>query len=160
MIITDRDFLKSKVSELKTKGNKIVFTNGCFDIIHHGHIKYLQSAKRLGDILIIGVNTDESIRRIKGETRPIIDLEYRMSVLDELSSVDIVVPFYEDTPLELIKIILPDFLVKGGDWEIKDIVGSDIVIKNGGTVKSLDFIKGISTTEIIEKIKKRYCHEF
>jgi rfaE bifunctional protein nucleotidyltransferase chain/domain len=160
MIITDRDFLKSKVSELKTKGNKIVFTNGCFDIIHHGHIKYLQSAKRLGDILIIGVNTDESIRRIKGETRPIIDLEYRMSVLDELSSVDIVVPFYEDTPLELIKIILPDFLVKGGDWKIKDIVGSDIVIKNGGTVKSLDFIKGISTTEIIEKIKKRYCHEF
>jgi rfaE bifunctional protein nucleotidyltransferase chain/domain len=160
MIITDRDFLKSKVNELKTKGNKIVFTNGCFDIIHHGHIKYLQSAKRLGDILIIGVNTDESIRRIKGETRPIIDLEYRMSVLDELSSVDIVVPFYEDTPLELIKIILPDFLVKGGDWKIKDIVGSDIVIKNGGTVKSLDFIKGISTTEIIEKIKKRYCHEF
>ena len=160
MIIDNYDLLIKKVKELKASEKKIVFTNGCFDIIHYGHVKYLQSAKELGDILIIGVNSDESIRRLKGAKRPIVELNYRMAVLNELSSVDFVISFNEDTPFNLIKMILPDVLVKGGDWQIKDIVGSDIVIANGGEVKSLTFVEGISTTNIIERIKDRYCDEF
>ena len=160
MIIRDRELLKKNIKELKELNKKIVFTNGCFDIIHYGHIKYLQSAKELGDILIIGVNTDDSIKRLKGKNRPIVELDFRMAVLNELSSVDFVVPFNEDTPLNLIKIILPDVLVKGGDWKVTDIVGSNIVLENGGKVESLTFVEGISTTNIIERIKKRYCDEF
>ena len=130
-------------------GKKIVFTNGCFDIIHSGHVRYLQEAKKLGDILIVGVNRDDSIRRLKGENRPINDLQERMSILAGLAAVDYVIPFAEDTPYNLIKEIVPDVLVKGGDYDIKTIVGNDIAKK---TVV-LKFYEGKSTTNIVNKIK-------
>jgi len=132
---------------------KIVFTNGCFDLIHRGHIEYLNHAKSLGDILIIGLNSDDSVQRLKGVDRPINYQQDRAIVLDNLKCVDYVCIFGEDTPYELIKIIQPDILVKGGDWAVEDIVGSDIVLKRGGKVRSLQFIEGKSTTDIIEKIR-------
>ena len=135
------------------QGKKIVFTNGCFDILHRGHVAYLNQAKHLGDLLIVGLNSDKSVKRLKGNSRPINNELDRKYVLENLKSVDLVVIFEEDTPLELISNILPEVLVKGGDWEINQIVGSDIVIKNGGKVLSLDFIEGHSTTNIIEKSK-------
>ncbi|MCF7793271.1 MAG: D-glycero-beta-D-manno-heptose 1-phosphate adenylyltransferase [Candidatus Cloacimonetes bacterium] len=141
------------VQELKKKGKEIVFTNGCFDIIHAGHIQYLMDAKELGDVLIIGLNSDASVKRLKGESRPINNENDRSFVLSALSMVDYVVIFDQDTPYELINIIMPDFLVKGGDWKIKDIVGSEIVQASGGVVRSLPFNKGYSTTDIIEKMK-------
>ena len=142
------------INELKIKGKKIVFTNGCFDIIHAGHIQYLKEAKALGDILIVGVNSDASVKRLKGNSRPINFENDRLIVLDALKPVDYVILFDEDTPFNLIKMIIPDILVKGGDWKIEDIVGYDIVTQNGGEVKSLSFKNGISTTEIIKRIKK------
>ncbi len=132
---------------------KIVFTNGCFDLIHRGHIEYLNHAKSLGDILIIGLNSDDSVQRLKGVDRPINYQQDRAIVLDNLKCVDYVCIFGEDTPYELIKIIQPDILVKGGDWAVEDIIGSDIVLKRGGKVRSLQFIEGKSTTDIIEKIR-------
>ena len=131
---------------------KIVFTNGCFDIIHRGHVEYLEEAKRLGDILIIGLNSDNSVKRIKGENRPINNEEDRKKVLLALKSVNDVIIFNEDTPLELIKKIRPNVLVKGGDWEIKNIIGAEFVIGLGGEVYSLMFREGFSTTNIIKKI--------
>ena len=142
------------IKNLKNEGKKIVFTNGCFDIIHAGHIQYLQEAKALGDILIVGVNSDASVKRLKGNSRPINFEDDRLIVLDALKPVDYVILFDEDTPFNLIKAIIPDVLVKGGDWKIEDIIGYDIVTQNGGKVKSLSFKKGISTTEIIKRIKK------
>ncbi|MCD4795724.1 MAG: D-glycero-beta-D-manno-heptose 1-phosphate adenylyltransferase [Candidatus Cloacimonetes bacterium] len=142
------------VNKQKQKGKKIVFTNGCFDILHAGHIKYLQEAKELGDILIIGLNSDDSIKRLKGKERPINSQTDRAVVLGGLSSVDYVVIFQEDTPLNLIKHIKPDILVKGGDWKVEEIVGSDIVLSYNGQVKSLSFIEQISTSLIIKKIKE------
>ena len=142
------------VQDLKTSGKKIVFTNGCFDIIHAGHIKYLYEASELGDILIIGLNSDASAKRLKGKNRPINSELDRATVLSSLTVIDYIIIFQEDTPYKLIKHIKPDILVKGGDWKPEEIVGSDIVMKNGGIVKSLIFKEGFSTTDLIEKIKK------
>ncbi len=137
----------------KEHGEKIVFTNGCFDILHKGHIDYLQKAKKLGDILVVGLNSDASVKRLKGEERPINCLADRADMLLALSVVDYVIPFEEDTPLELIKAIMPDVLVKGGDYTLDNIVGAKEIISNGGEVKVLSFVPGHSTTQIIKKIQ-------
>lgn len=136
----------------KAAGKKIVFTNGCFDILHVGHVSYLKEAKKLGDILVIGVNSDESVKRLKGENRPINSLEDRMTLLSSLDFVDYVVAFNEDTPARLISEVLPDVLVKGGDYKVEEIAGASDVIANGGEVKILNFVEGKSTTNIIHKI--------
>ncbi len=138
----------------RRSGLKIVFTNGCFDILHIGHIDYLEKARNEGDRLIIGLNTDESVRTIKGPKRPINDQFSRARLLAALSFVDLVIPFNESTPLDLIKAVRPDILVKGNDYEIKNIVGGKFVMENGGKVITLDLIQGVSTTNIIDKIKK------
>jgi len=141
--------------QLRKENKKIVFTNGCFDILHAGHCKYLNEAKKLGDVLIVGLNADASIKRIKSEkNRPINDETSRAAVLDALRAVDYVVLFVEDTPYNLIAEITPDILVKGSDYDIESIVGADIVIKNGGKVITIDLLEGQSTTNIIEKIKE------
>lgn len=136
----------------KNKDKKIVFTNGCFDILHSGHVAYLNEAKSLGDLLFVGLNSDSSVKRLKGEARPINAEQDRKFVLENLKAVDCVEIFYEDTPLELIKSVDPDVLVKGGDWKPEEIVGSGFVLSNGGEVKSLTFKNGYSTTKIIQKI--------
>jgi len=138
----------------KNKGRKIVFTNGCFDVIHRGHISYLSDAKELGDILFIGLNSDLSVKRLKGETRPINSEEDRKFLLENLKAVDFVEIFTEDTPYNLIQEVLPSVLVKGGDWKPEEIVGSNVVLDHGGEVRSLCFKQGYSSTNIIEKIKK------
>ena len=132
-------------------GKKVIFTNGCFDILHIGHVTYLQEAKACGDILVVGVNSDDSVKRLKGPERPIQPEKDRAQILASLKPVDYTVLFGEDTPLELIKKIKPDVLVKGGDWAVEQIVGSDVVLANGGEVKSLQFVDGKSTTKIISK---------
>ncbi len=136
----------------ETQGKKVVFTNGCFDIIHRGHVTYLNEAKSLGDILVVGLNSDASVSRLKGPTRPVNHEEDRKFVMENLSAVDAVFIFTEDTPYKLIESIQPDVLVKGGDWKPEDIVGSDIVLAKGGEVKSLNFVDGFSTTKTIQKI--------
>ncbi|WP_333784562.1 D-glycero-beta-D-manno-heptose 1-phosphate adenylyltransferase [Thermocrinis sp.] len=136
---------------------RIVFTNGCFDILHAGHADYLKKAKSLGDVLVVGINSDESIKRIKGEKRPIIPQHLRAFLLDSLKPVDYVVIFEEDTPLELIKAIKPDILVKGADWDLDKIVGADFVLSYGGKVERIEFSFDISTTKIIEKILNLNC---
>jgi len=146
--------IQTTVSKWKLADEKIVFTNGCFDILHFGHIHYLAEASDLGDRLVIGLNSAASVKRLKGEHRPINDEATRQHLLAALEFVDAVVVFEENTPLELIKIILPDVIVKGGDWKPEQIVGSDIVLSNGGEVKSLAFKEGYSTTSIEEKIRK------
>lgn len=145
--ILPRDELRKVVARLKSEGKKIVFTNGCFDLLHVGHARYLKEARKLGDVLIIGLNSDASVRRLKPQ-RPINEESHRAEVLASLEAVDYVTLFSEDTPYELIKSIRPDVLVKGGDWKKEDIVGSDIVPE----VHSLPYIAGMSTTGIIEKI--------
>lgn len=152
--IKTRDEIAKISEELQKQGKKIVFTNGCFDIIHKGHVLYLDEARKLGDILIVGLNSDQSVKRLKGKTRPVNSEKDRAIVLNALSSVDHVSIFEEDTPYELIKAIQPDVLVKGGDWKIEEIVGSDIVIQKGGDVFSLNFYDGYSTTKIIRKLEK------
>ena len=132
---------------------KIVFTNGCFDIVHVGHIQMLNEAKRQGNYLVVGLNSDSSVRRLKGETRPVNKELDRKFFLENLMAVDEVIIFEEDTPLELIKKVRPQVLVKGGDWAVDEIVGSDFVLSNGGEVKSLSFKDGFSTTSIIEKVQ-------
>ncbi len=134
--------------------NDLVFTNGCFDIIHRGHVEYLNQAKSLGKSLIIGLNSDASVRKIKGEGRPINNQTDRAFVLSNLKCVDAVIIFDEDTPYNLIKALRPDFLVKGGDWREEQIIGSDVVKNYGGKVFSLKFVDSYSTTSIIDKIKK------
>jgi rfaE bifunctional protein nucleotidyltransferase chain/domain len=146
--------LNSFVNALKSARGKIVFTNGVFDIIHRGHVEYLTEAKSYGDILVVGLNSDSSVKRIKGDNRPVNNEDDRAFVLLNLKPVDYVVVFSEDTPYNLIKAIQPDVLVKGGDWEVKDIVGSDIVLNGGGKVFSLKFVDNYSTTGIIKKISK------
>jgi len=145
---------KTKEFLLKNKHKRIVFTNGCFDILHSGHIMYLNEAKAQGDFLIVGLNSDSSIKKLKGSDRPINNEEDRKYLLENLKAVDCVEIFQEDTPYELIKTIMPSVLVKGGDWQIGEIVGSDLVLKKGGEVKSLSFKEGKSTTNIIDKIRK------
>lgn len=156
MIHRDSD-MTSLLKSLETSrrsGKKIVFTNGCFDLLHVGHVRYLQEAQKQGDVLIVGVNSDASVKRLKGPTRPIQNESDRAEILLGLKSVDTVVVFTDDTPEAIIKAIKPDVLVKGGDWKIEQIVGADFVIANGGQVKSLTFIDGKSTTKLIEKSQK------
>jgi len=148
------DQLDEIVSRLKSEGKKIVFTNGCFEVLHVGHTRYLKQAKDQGDILIIGLNTDDSVKLNKGPTRPIVPEDERAEILAALQCVDYITLFSEETPYELVKRILPDILVKGGDWTVDKIVGNDIVDKNGGQVISLPFQPGRSSTDIIDKIKK------
>ena len=141
-------------NRIKSENKKLVFTNGCFDIIHKGHVSYLNQAKLMGDYLIVGLNSDRSVKKLKGDDRPFNNENDRAFILDNLKSVDFVTIFNEDTPYELIKLIVPDYLVKGGDWKENDIVGSDIVTAAGGKVLSLNFINNYSSTGIIEKIRK------
>ena len=143
------------INRIKADRKKIVFTNGCFDLLHIGHIRYLAQAKRLGDFLIIGLNSDSSVKELKGEDRPINSFEDRASLLSAIESVDLVIMFEEQTPENLIKDIVPDILVKGGDYNIEDIVGYQTVMQNGGQVKTLSFYEGYSSTNYINKIKKR-----
>lgn len=140
----------------KNRSAKLIWTNGCFDIIHSGHIHYLNACKNLGGELIVGVNSDDSVRRLKGEGRPIMMLEDRIIHLSAFYFVDHVVVFEEDTPLELIKMVRPDFLVKGGDYEVEQIVGYREVINSGGKVLTIPLVPGKSTTSIIEKIRNIY----
>lgn len=135
---------------------KVVFTNGVFDIIHAGHVDYLVKSKAMGDVLIVGLNSDRSVRRIKGEKRPIVPESQRAFVLSNIKPVDYVVLFDENTPADLIEKILPDVLIKGADWEINNIVGRDTVLKNGGEVKTITFINDQSTTNIIKTILEKY----
>lgn len=135
------------------KDKKIVFTNGCFDIIHKGHVTYLSEAKKLGDLLVIGLNSDDSVKRLKGPDRPINNERDRQYVMSQLKPVDFVEIFTEDTPLSLILKVKPQVLVKGGDWKIEQIVGAKEVLANGGEVYSLNFVDGYSTTSIIKKIQ-------
>jgi D-beta-D-heptose 7-phosphate kinase/D-beta-D-heptose 1-phosphate adenosyltransferase len=151
--ILNEEQLLIEIQHAKIAGEKVVFTNGCFDILHAGHVHYLNEAKKLGDRLIIAVNDDDSVKRLKGDSRPINSLEKRMIVLAGLNAVDWVVPFSEDTPERLICHLLPDVLVKGGDYKPEEIAGFNCVIKNGGEVKVLDFVEGCSTTAMIEKAR-------
>ncbi len=139
------------------QGKKIVFTNGCFDLLHPGHIHYLQAAKELGDLLVVGLNDDASIRRLKGPTRPVNDLNHRSCMLAALKAVDLVVSFSEDTPLNLITALMPDVLVKGGDYAPDDIVGAGEVRARGGEVIIIPFLEGHSSTGMIARIRDRHA---
>ena len=150
--IVCRKDLKELILKWRNANERIVFTNGCFELLHLGHVDYLAKAKDLGERLIIGVNTDSSIKRLKGEHRPLQDENSRLHILAALQSVDAVVLFDEDTPYELIKEIEPDILVKGADYKIENIVGYDIVISRGGSVQTIEFIEGYSTTLIEKRI--------
>jgi D-beta-D-heptose 7-phosphate kinase/D-beta-D-heptose 1-phosphate adenosyltransferase len=140
---------------LHQEHKRIVFTNGCFDILHAGHVLYLQSAKTLGDVLVLGLNSDASVARLKGKTRPIVSETERSIVLGGLEAVDYICIFTEDTPMELIRKLKPDVLVKGGDWQVDQIVGADFVMSYGGEVRSLEFVPGISSSNIIERVVQR-----
>lgn len=155
-MILSRQEIKKIRDDLKLKNKKVVFTNGCFDLIHSGHVDYLVKAKQLGDILIVGLNTDASIRRIKGEKRPILKQDERAFIVSNLKPVDYVTFFDEDTPAEIIADLIPDILVKGADWSIDKIVGRDIVEANGGEVKTIEFVNDQSTSKIIQTILSRY----
>lgn len=145
--------IDSKLLPLRQQNKKIVFTNGCFDLLHVGHVRYLQEAKSLGDFLVVGINTDRSVQVLKGPTRPIQNENDRAEILSSLAAVDLVVIFDEETPAELIQVVKPHFLVKGGDWKPETIVGHDFVTSYGGQVFSLKFVDGKSTTNIIKKSK-------
>ena len=153
MVLRDLRELSSLVEELRKKGKRIVFTNGCFDIIHAGHVDYLEKAKSFGDFLIVGMNSDESVRRIKGEKRPIVPEDYRARVLEGLKAVDCVFIFDDETPLKVIETVKPDVLVKGADWPLEKIVGREFA----GEVRRIPFRFDISTTKIVEKIVSLYC---
>ncbi len=152
-MIIKRNELEEVCNLLRGKGQKIVFTNGCFDIIHSGHVQYLYKAKNFGDVLVVGLNSDDSVRRLKGDLRPINNQKDRAIVLSALEMVDYVCIFDEDTPLNLIKMVKPDYLVKGGDYKKDEIVGADFVESYGGNVEIIPFVEGKSTTKIIEKMK-------
>jgi rfaE bifunctional protein nucleotidyltransferase chain/domain len=151
MVLTRNDLIKIR-EELKRTGKRVVFTNGCFDILHRGHVDYLAKARELGDALIVGVNTDGSVKRLKGPDRPIVQEDDRAAVLAALEVVNYVCLFDEDTPYELIRALVPDILVKGGDWSMGNIVGKDIVEAAGGAVHTIQFLPNRSTTNIIQKI--------
>lgn len=143
--------IEASLAPLRSAGKKIVFTNGCFDLLHVGHVRYLQEARQLGDVLVIGVNSDASVKRLKGPTRPVQIENDRAEILAALAAVDFTVIFTEDTPENLIHKVKPDILVKGGDWQIDQIVGAPFVQSYGGKVMSLQFVDGKSTTKLIEK---------
>ena len=151
--------LIEKVERLKSDNNKIVFTNGCFDILHRGHFDYLRQSKNLGNFLIVGLNSDDSVRSLKGNDRPINNQNIRAENLSKLDYIDAVIIFNEETPEKLINLLLPDILTKGGDYKINQIIGSEIVTNNGGEVKILPHIKGYSTTAIINNQGKGLTEE-
>lgn len=153
-ILLDRSEFKNQLAVWQFKDQKVVFTNGCFDIIHRGHVEYLAKAASLGDQLIIGLNTDASVRRLKGASRPVQDENTRALVLASFSFVSMVLLFDEDTPYELIKLVQPNILVKGGDYKIEEIVGYDIVSQSGGEVVTIELVEGHSTTSIIHKMSQ------
>ena len=155
-IVKNHDELIRIRNVIKNQDKKLVFTNGCFDILHSGHVDYLNKAKQLGDFLIIGLNSDLSVKSIKGDKRPIINEIERATLLDNLKCVDFVTFFDEDTPEQLIGMLIPDILVKGADWALDNIVGRDIVVANGGEVKTIEFSSNQSTSKIINLILERY----
>lgn len=152
--IVSQQELKALIQDWQSKGLKVVFSNGCFDIVHLGHIDYLEKARFLGDKLVIGLNSDASVKRLKGETRPINDGHARSRMLAAFGFVDGVTIFDEETPKDLISYLLPDILVKGSDYSVENIVGADTVIANGGEVKTIDLVEGFSTSTLIEKLKQ------
>jgi D-beta-D-heptose 7-phosphate kinase/D-beta-D-heptose 1-phosphate adenosyltransferase len=149
-----REELSKQVQRWKFLGKKIVFTNGCFDILHKGHLELLAKAAELGHVLIVGINADDSVRRLKGDERPVNDESFRAFMMASLTIVDAVNIFPEDTPLELIQTILPDFLVKGGDYDPSTVVGAEDVMKNGGEVVIIPLVTGYSTSNLIQKIRE------
>lgn len=152
--LVTKDKLKTLLQEWNSQNQKIVFTNGCFDILHRGHVEYLSHAKDLGDKLVLGLNTDASVKRLgKSPERPINSEETRATILAGLECVDAVILFDEDTPYELIKFVQPDVLVKGNDYKAEDIIGYDIVTEKGGQVITIQLVDGFSTTKLIEKLK-------
>ena len=155
-ILYSREDIKKIREQLKTENKKVVFTNGCFDILHPGHIDYLNKAKECGDVLIAALNSDDSVRRIKGDKRPILSLEERAFIIGNLKSVDFVTSFKEDDPENIIKYLIPDILIKGEDWPLDKIIGRDIVEAHGGEVKRIKFVSGRSTSDIISTILERY----
>jgi len=154
-IYTREEILEIR-KQLKAEKKRVVFTNGCFDVLHAGHVDYLNKAKAAGDVLILALNSDASVKRIKGEKRPIVSEEERAFILSNLKAVDYVTMFNEDTPQEIISELIPDILIKGADWSLDKIVGRDIVEANGGEVKTISFVTDQSTTNIIQTIIERY----
>jgi rfaE bifunctional protein nucleotidyltransferase chain/domain len=154
--IKSREEIKTIRAELRREGKKVVFTNGCFDLIHSGHVDYLVKAKEMGDVLILALNSDSSIRNIKGNKRPILKQDERAFIMSNLKPVDYVTFFEEDTPAEIINDLIPDVLVKGADWAFDKIVGRQVVEANGGTVKTIQFVSDQSTSNIIKIIKERF----
>ncbi len=154
--IKEKKDLTKIIKNLKAKEKRIIFTNGCFDLLHVGHVRYLEEAKALGEVLVIGVNSDASVREIKGPERPILPVEERVEILSSLECVDYVTVFDEADPLLLITSLLPNVLVKGGDWTKEQIVGGEMVEKSGGEVVIIPFVQGVSTSNLIETILKRY----
>lgn len=154
-VLTMQELLQN-VKICRERGKKIVFTNGCFDLLHLGHVRYLRAAKELGDILVVGLNSDDSVRRLKGPGRPLINEAERAEILAALEFVDYVTIFEEDTPINIISAVEPDILVKGGDWPVEKIVGGEIVTRRGGKVIAIPFTEGKSTTGIIKRIIDGY----
>src|SRR5450759_292819 len=157
--ILERNALKNKLEELRKEGKKIAFTNGCFDILHVGHIRYLREAKKTADVLVLALNSDSSVRAIKGDKRPLMSEEERAEILAALDFIDFVTIFPELTPLELINYLKPDILIKGGDWPEEKVIGREEIKKWGGRVAIIPEVEGKSTTNIVEKIKKVYCSQ-
>src|SRR5579864_1468795 len=153
--ISDLPKLKASITAWKKEGKKVVFTNGVFDLLHIGHITYMAKAAELGDKLVIGLNSDSSVKRIKGEDRPVNDQNSRAALLAALFFVDAIMVFEEDTPINAIIALMPDILVKGADYSVENIVGAKEVIANGGEVKTIDFVEGYSSTSIIKKIREQ-----
>ena len=155
--ILERNTLKNKLEVLRKEGKKIAFTNGCFDIIHVGHVRYLREAKKTADVLVLALNSDSSVRKIKGDKRPLVGEEERAEILAAFEFIDFITIFEELTPLELINYLKPDVLIKGGDWPEEKIIGREEIKKWGGRVAIIPEVTGKSTTSIVEKIKKMYC---
>ena len=153
--ISDLQSLKASIAKWQSESKKVVFTNGVFDLLHIGHITYMAKAAELGDKLVIGLNSDSSVKRIKGEDRPVNDQNSRAALLAALFFVDGIVVFEEDTPINIITTLMPDILVKGADYSIENIVGAKEVVANGGEVKTIDFVEGYSSTSIIKKIREQ-----
>jgi D-beta-D-heptose 7-phosphate kinase/D-beta-D-heptose 1-phosphate adenosyltransferase len=154
--IKERKELSRIIKDLKAKGKRIVFTNGCFDLLHIGHVRYLEKARALGDVLVVGVNSDSSVRKLKGPKRPILPEEERAGILSGLGCVDYITIFREIDPLKLITSLRPDLLAKGGDWTKEQTVGKEVVERSGGEVVIIPFIKGASTSNLIETILEKY----
>jgi D-beta-D-heptose 7-phosphate kinase/D-beta-D-heptose 1-phosphate adenosyltransferase len=151
--LVDVDTLRTTLTAPRAAGARVVFTNGCFDLLHPGHVRYLAAARALGDVLVVGLNDDDSVRRLKGPGRPVLRVAERAEVLAGLAAVDYVVAFAEDTPLAVVRALRPDVLVKGADWSAEDIVGRDDVLASGGRVERIPLVAGVSTSEIIRRIR-------